>query len=46
MTIADRDGLPRTDFVQKELADEGALHKALSDRFVLRHFRFSTAPTG
>ena len=43
MTIADRDGLPRTDFVQKELADEGALHKALADRFVLRHFRFSTS---
>jgi uncharacterized membrane protein len=42
MTIADRDGVPRTDFIQKELGDEGALHKALSDRFVLRHFRFST----
>ena len=42
MTIADRDGLPRTDFVQKELAAEGGLHKALSDRFVLRHFKFST----
>ncbi len=24
MTITDRDGLPRTDFVQKELADRGA----------------------
>jgi uncharacterized membrane protein len=43
MTIADRDGLPRTDFVQKEFGAEGALHKALSDRFVLRHFKFSTA---
>jgi uncharacterized membrane protein len=43
MTIADRDGLPRTDFVQKEFGPEGALHKALSDRFVLRHFRFSTS---
>jgi uncharacterized membrane protein len=42
MTIADRDNLPRTDFVQKELGDQGALHKALGDRFVLRHFRFST----
>ena len=42
MTIADRDNLPRTDFIQKELGDQGALHKALSDRFVLRHFRFST----
>jgi uncharacterized membrane protein len=42
MTIADRDGLPRTDFVQKEFGDEGGLHKALADRFVLRHFRFST----
>ena len=27
---------------RKSSADEGALHKALSDRFVLRHFRFST----
>ena len=33
MTIADRDNLPRTDFV----------HKALGDKFVLRHFRFSTS---
>jgi uncharacterized membrane protein len=43
MTIADRDGQPRTDFVQKEFGDQGGLHKALADRFVLRHFRFSTA---
>ena len=43
MTIADRDGLPRTDFVQKEFGAEGALHKTLSDWFVLRHFKFSTA---
>jgi uncharacterized membrane protein len=42
MTIADRDGLPRTDFVQKEFGAEGALHKALADRFVLRQFKFST----
>src|SRR5436190_2301198 len=43
MTIADRDNLPRTDFVQKELGDQGTLHKALGDKFVLRHFRFSTS---
>jgi uncharacterized membrane protein len=43
MTIADREGLPRTDFVQKELSDEGGLHKALADKFVLRHFKFSTS---
>ena len=43
MTIADRDGQPRTDFVQKAAAaDEGRCYKALAERFVLRYFRFST----
>jgi uncharacterized membrane protein len=43
MTIADRDGQPRNDFIQKQFAADGALQKALSDRFVLRLFRFSTS---
>ena len=43
MTIADRDGLPRTDFVQKQFGPDGPLREALSDRFVLRFFRFSSS---
>ncbi|MGE3957290.1 MAG: glutamine amidotransferase [Vicinamibacterales bacterium] len=43
MTIADRDEKPRTDFVQQQLAPGGALEKALSERFVLRYFRFSSS---
>lgn len=42
MTIADRDGQPRHEFIQKQFAAGGALQKALGDRFVLRFFRFST----
>jgi uncharacterized membrane protein len=42
MTIADRDGQPRHEFIQKQFAADGALQKALADRFVLRFFRFST----
>lgn len=43
MTIADRDGKPRTDFVQTELGGPDApLLNALSQRFVLRFFRFSS----
>ncbi len=43
MTIADNDGQPRTAFVQQELAQpESPLLKALSQRFVLRFFRFSS----
>jgi uncharacterized membrane protein len=43
MTIADVDGKARTEFVQSQLGQkEGALLKALSDRFVLRFFRFSS----
>ena len=43
MTIADRDGKPRTDFVQQQFAPGGALEQALSQRFVLRYFRFSSS---
>ena len=45
MTIADRDGQPRTEFVQKQLGRPSSpLLEALSERFVLRFFRFSSAP--
>jgi uncharacterized membrane protein len=44
MTIADRDEQPRTAFVQQELGQpDGPLFKALSQRFVLRFFRFSSS---
>jgi uncharacterized membrane protein len=43
MTIADRDGKPRTDFVQQQFAADGPLATALSQRFVLRYFRFSSS---
>lgn len=42
MTIADRDGQPRTGFVQEQLQPESPLLTALSQRFVLRFFRFSS----
>jgi uncharacterized membrane protein len=43
MQITDWGGEPRSAFVQKEFAAaDGALLKALSDRFVVRTFRFST----
>jgi uncharacterized membrane protein len=43
MTIADRDGQPRTQFIQDELTDpKSPLLAALSQRFVLRFFRFSS----
>ncbi len=41
MTIADTDGKPRTDFVQQQLQPNTPLLEALSERFVLRYFRFS-----
>ena len=41
MTIADTDGKPRTDFVQQQLQPNTPLLDALSERFVLRYFRFS-----
>jgi uncharacterized membrane protein len=44
MTIADTSGQPRTDFVQQQLAlPDSALLNALSQRFVLRFFRFSSS---
>jgi uncharacterized membrane protein len=43
MTIADRDGKPRTDFVQQQFGQDGPLASALSQRFVLRYFRFSSS---
>jgi uncharacterized membrane protein len=44
MTIADRDGQPRTQFVQDQLADAKLpLMQALSQRFVVRYFRFSSS---
>jgi len=44
MTIADTDGKPRTDFVQQQFATKtSALLDALSQRFVIRTFRFSSA---
>src|SRR5258707_2772400 len=44
MLIAARDGQPRSQFVQRELGGlDGALLKALQQRFVLRFFRFSSS---
>ncbi len=45
MTIADRgEGQPRTDFVQQQLGQpDSPLLNALSQRFVLRFFRFSSS---
>ncbi|HEX4346872.1 MAG TPA: glutamine amidotransferase [Vicinamibacterales bacterium] len=44
MTIADTGGQPRTDFVQQQLAlPDSPLLSALSQRFVLRFFRFSSS---
>jgi uncharacterized membrane protein len=44
MTIADSNGRPRTEFVQQQLTGaESPLLNALSQRFVLRFFRFSSA---
>ena len=43
MTIADRDDKPRTEFVRQQFSPDGPLAKALSQRFVLRYFRFSSS---
>jgi hypothetical protein len=44
MSIADEDGQPRSRFVQDQLTGENAaLFDALSRRFVLRFFRFSSS---
>jgi uncharacterized membrane protein len=43
MQIADWNGKPRADFIRQEFVDTGgAVSKALSDRFVVRTFRFSS----
>src|SRR6476620_2611392 len=43
MTIADRDGQPRTEFIQQQLSQpDSPLLTALSQRFVLRFFRFAS----
>src|SRR5436190_18105115 len=41
MQIADRQNEPRSEFVRRSLGPDGPLLKALSQRFVLREFRFS-----
>src|SRR6266478_543252 len=44
MLIADRDGQPRSEFVHQQLAGkDSTLLNALSQRFVLRFFRFSSS---
>src|SRR5204863_10066345 len=44
MSIADRDGQPRSAFVQQQLGGPRArLLEALSKRFVVRFFRFSSS---
>src|SRR6185295_8452610 len=44
MAIADRDGQPRSAFVQQQLSGKNAaLLNALSQRFVVRFFRFSSS---
>ena len=44
MTIADRDGQARTEFVQQQFGEPTSpLLEALSKRFVLRFFRFSSS---
>ena len=43
MAIADSDGQPRSSFVQQQLAPNARLLDALSQRFVVRFFRFSSS---
>jgi uncharacterized membrane protein len=44
MQIADRDGLPRSDFVLRTFdGQQSAVMRALADRFALRVFRYSRA---
>ncbi len=42
MTIADTDGKPRTEWLQQQFG-EGGVMRMLSQRFVLRYFRFSSS---
>jgi uncharacterized membrane protein len=43
MTIADRASEPRSAFVQSQFGESGPLLQSLSERFVLRFFRFSSS---
>jgi uncharacterized membrane protein len=43
MRIADQDGRPRAAWVQSALGADGALARAIGERFIVRHFRFSAA---
>src|SRR5947209_1098206 len=43
MQIADRQSQPRSDFVHRTLGPDSPLLQALSQRFVLRVFRFSSS---
>ena len=44
MAIADRDGQPRSAFIQEQLGAKNAkLLDALSQKFVVRFFRFSSS---
>jgi uncharacterized membrane protein len=43
MQIADRQNQPRSEFVRRSLGPDGPLLNALSQRFVLRVFRFSSS---
>jgi uncharacterized membrane protein len=43
MQIADENGQPRSAFVRSQLAPEAPVMKALSEKFLVRTFRFSSA---
>lgn len=43
MRVADQDGQPRSAFVNAAFGPESSVLKALSDRYALRYFRFSSA---
>lgn len=43
MAIADREGTPRGTFIKEAFGAEGELGRALSDKFALRFFRFSSS---
>ena len=43
MQIDDLDGAARSAFVAREFGEDGALHRALAEKFVLRYFRFAAS---
>jgi uncharacterized membrane protein len=43
MQIPDQNGKPRAEFLRSQFANDGALMKSLTDRFLVRVFRFSSA---